>query len=100
MSNEEPFGPIAAVCRFSSLDDAVFLANRLPYGLAGYVFTNSVHTATSMSDALELGVVGINHFGVSYPEAPHGGVKESGFGSEGGVEGLEAYLATKFVSQL
>jgi succinate-semialdehyde dehydrogenase/glutarate-semialdehyde dehydrogenase len=97
--NDEPFGPIAPIVRFTDFDDLVERANRLPYGLASYAFTSSTETATRISNALQAGMVGVNHFVISTPETPFGGVKESGYGSEGGVEGLEAYLATKLVSQ-
>jgi len=95
----EPFGPVAAITRFTEFDEAVQTANRLPYGLAAYAFTNSVKIATAIADALQAGVVGVNQFAIAFPESPFGGVKESGYGSEGGIEGMEAYLATKFVSQ-
>ncbi|MBI1262153.1 MAG: aldehyde dehydrogenase family protein [Rhizobiales bacterium] len=99
MMNEEPFGPIAMTSRFKTFDEAVTAANRLPFGLAAYAFTQSDKTAMAISNALESGMVGLNTFAISVPETPFGGVKESGFGSEGGIEGLDAYLATKFVSQ-
>jgi succinate-semialdehyde dehydrogenase/glutarate-semialdehyde dehydrogenase len=98
--NDEPFGPIAPCVRFRDFDDVVRRANKLPFGLAAYAFTGSADRATAVADALESGMVGINHFGVSLPETPFGGVKESGYGHEGGIEGLEAYLVTKFVSQI
>ena len=97
--NEEPFGPVAPIVRFKEFDEVVERANRLPFGLAGYAFTNSVETATRIGNALETGLVGINHFTISTPETPFGGMKESGYGSEGGLEGLDAYLATRFVTQ-
>lgn len=100
MMNVEPFGPVAAMVRFKSFDEVVEKANRLPYGLAAYAFTGSARTATAIGEALESGLVGVNTFGVTVPETPFGGVKESGYGSEGGSEGLDAYLQTKFVSQL
>jgi succinate-semialdehyde dehydrogenase/glutarate-semialdehyde dehydrogenase len=98
--NDEIFGPVAIIRPFSTFDEAVNEANRLPYGLAAYAFTNSAKNATAISEALETGMVGVNHYGVSMPETPFGGVKESGYGSEGGVEGLEGYLNTKFVTQI
>src|SRR4029077_18100128 len=73
--------------------------NALPYGLAAYAFTGSAQTATMIADALQSGMVGVNSIAVSTPETPFGGVKESGYGSEGGIEGLAAYLNTKFISQ-
>jgi succinate-semialdehyde dehydrogenase/glutarate-semialdehyde dehydrogenase len=96
---EEPFGPIAPIVAFKTFDEVVTRANSLPYGLAAYAFTSSVSTATAIGDALESGMVGVNSVAISTPETPFGGVKESGYGSEGGVEGLEAYTVTKFISQ-
>ena len=96
--NEEPFGPIAPVVSFTELSDALALANRLPYGLAAYGFTESAATAARLKRGLEAGILSINHCGGSVPEAPSGGVKESGHGKEGGTEGLEAYLVTKRIS--
>ncbi len=97
--NEEPFGPLALMTPFRDLDEAVREANRLPYGLAAYAYTGSAATATKVAAAVEAGMMSINHHGLALPETPFGGVKDSGYGSEGGVEGLEAYLATKFVTQ-
>lgn len=97
---EEPFGPIAAVLRFDTLDEAIARANALPYGLAAFAFTRSIATATRFADDLECGMVSINHFGLAAPETPFGGWKDSGYGSEGGSEGLDAYLQPKFVSQI
>jgi succinate-semialdehyde dehydrogenase / glutarate-semialdehyde dehydrogenase len=71
----------------------------LPYGLAAYVFTSSNSTAAAISEAIESGMVDVNSVAVSTPETPFGGVKESGHGSEGGIEGLGAYMNTKFISQ-
>ncbi len=96
---EETFGPIAPLAPFDTLEQAIERANRLPFGLAAYAFTTSGARATAVSDGLAAGMVGVNHFGVSLAEAPFGGVKESGYGSEGGTEGLDAYLVTKFVTQ-
>lgn len=96
--NEEPFGPIAPVVSFTELSDALALANCLPYGLAAYGFTESAATAAELKRGLEAGILSINHCGGSVPEAPSGGVKESGYGKEGGSEGLEAYLVTKRIS--
>ena len=97
--NEEPFGPVAPIVSFKSFDEVVERANRLDYGLAAYAFTGSEKTATAIADALESGMVGVNSLAVSTPETPFGGVKDSGHGSEGGSEGLDAYLNTKFVAQ-
>lgn len=96
--NEEPFGPIAPVVSFTGLNDALTVANSLPYGLAAYAFTESAATAAELKRGLEAGILSINHCGGSVPEAPSGGVKESGYGKEGGSEGLEAYLVTKRIS--
>lgn len=97
---EETFGPIAPVVAFDSADEALARANALPYGLAAYAFTTSARTMELVSSRLSSGMVGINHLGVSLAEAPFGGVRESGYGSEGGMEGLHAYLDTKFISTL
>ena len=97
--NVEPFGPIAIVNRFRDFDEVVEKANRLPYGLSAYAFTQSEKRATRVANAVEAGLVGINNFNISWSETPFGGVKESGYGSEGGIEGLEGYFTTKFVSQ-
>jgi len=87
---EEPFGPLAPIAPFSSMEEVIERANSLPYGLAAFVFTGSGSTAAAMSDALEAGVVGINHTAVHEPETPFGGVNESGYGAESGIEGLDA----------
>lgn len=97
--NEEPFCPLAMINRFSSFDDAVREANRLPYGLASYAFTRSTRTATAIGAVIEAGMMSINGFGIGLPEVPFGGVKDSGYGSEGGFEAVDAHLITKFVSQ-
>jgi len=97
--NEEPFGPMALVAPFGSFDEAVEEANRLPFGLAAYAYTRSTRTATALAAEVESGMLTINHNGLALPEVPFGGVKDSGYGSEGGREAVEAYLNTKFVSQ-
>ncbi|MET7246555.1 NAD-dependent succinate-semialdehyde dehydrogenase [Methylobacterium sp. EM32] len=97
--NEEPFGPIAAIQRFSDDEEAFTEANRLPYGLAAYAYTRSAETATKLATRVESGMMSINHHGIALPETPFGGVKDSGYGSEGGSEAIEAYLNTKFVTQ-
>ncbi len=99
VNTEEPFGPLAVVSRFGTLADAMTEANRLPYGLAAYAYTRSAATVTALSNGVESGMLGINHHGLALPETPFGGVKDSGYGSEGGSEAIEAYLVTKFVSQ-
>ncbi|MBM3555558.1 MAG: NAD-dependent succinate-semialdehyde dehydrogenase [Alphaproteobacteria bacterium] len=99
LMNEEPFGPLALVRPFKTFDEAITEANRLPYGLAAYAYTRSTRNATAVADALESGMVSINHHGLALIETPFGGVKDSGYGSEGGSEAMEPYLVTKFVSQ-
>jgi succinate-semialdehyde dehydrogenase/glutarate-semialdehyde dehydrogenase len=97
--NEEPFGPVALMSRFKEFDEVMTEANRLPYGLASYAYTRSVKTSTALAAGIESGMLSINHYGLALPELPFGGIKDSGYGSEGGLEAVEAYLATKFVSQ-
>ncbi len=94
---EEPFGPVAPVTPFKTLDEVVERANSLPFGLASYAFTTDGGKAAQLADALEVGMVGVNIPALGLAETPFGGVNESGFGSEGGIEGLEAFLRTKFV---
>ena len=96
---QEPFGPLAPVVTFKTFDEVVERANSLEFGLAAYAFTTSNSTAAAIGDALDSGMVGVNSIAISTPETPFGGVKESGHGSEGGIEGLGAYLVTKFISQ-
>jgi len=97
--HEEPFGPMALINPFASLDEAIARANALPYGLAGYAFTNSARHIQHLSEDLEVGNLSINHFAASSEETPFGGVKDSGYGREGGSEGLESYTVVKNVSQ-
>jgi succinate-semialdehyde dehydrogenase/glutarate-semialdehyde dehydrogenase len=98
--NEEPFGPLAPIMPFSNFDDVVAEANRLPFGLAAYAYTKSAKTAAAIGAAFESGMVSINHHGLALPEVPFGGIKDSGYGSEGGSEAIEAYLNTKFITQV
>jgi len=98
--SEEPFGPIAPIVPFSSFDEVVAEANRLPFGLASYAYTRSSKTVQAIGAAIESGMVTINHVGFALPELPFGGVKDSGYGSEGGTEAIEAYLNTKLITQL
>ncbi len=100
MMTEEPFGPVAPITPFNDIDEVLKRANALPFGLASFVFTNSLHTAHKVSAQLEAGMVNINHFGMALSETPFGGVKDSGVGSEGGSESFDGYLVTKFVSEL
>jgi len=96
---DEPFGPVALMRPFKTFDEAIEQANRLPFGLAAYAFTENGRQANLVADALDTGMVGLNGFAISVPDAPFGGVKESGFGSEGGPEGLDSYYVTKAVHQ-
>jgi succinate-semialdehyde dehydrogenase/glutarate-semialdehyde dehydrogenase len=96
---EEPFGPVAPIVPFKTFDEVVERANSLPFGLASYAFTSSAATATAIGDAIQSGMVGVNSVAISTPETPFGGIKESGYGSEGGIEGLEAYTNVKLISQ-
>jgi len=97
---EEPFGPLALVNPVRSLDEAIEKANALPYGLAAYAFTRSAKNADRLTAGVEAGNLSINHFVASIAETPFGGVKESGYGREGGTEGLECYTVVKNVSHL
>lgn len=94
---DEPFGPIALIQPFDTLDEAIAQANALPYGLGAYAFTRGLDSAHRLGEEIEAGMVGINHFGVSQPETPFGGVRHSGIGSEMGAEGLLAYTDVKLV---
>ncbi len=96
--NEEPFGPLALIRPFSSLDEALAEANRLPYGLAAYAFTRSSTLARAVVEQVQSGMVSINHIGLAAPETPFGGMRDSGYGFEGGSEAIEAYLQTRFVT--
>ena len=96
--NEEPFGPVALVSRFSTIDEMIAEANRLDYGLAAYAYTSSQKTLQTLTSRVEVGMLSVNHHGIALPEVPFGGVKDSGYGSEGGLEAIEAYLNTKMVS--
>jgi succinate-semialdehyde dehydrogenase / glutarate-semialdehyde dehydrogenase len=98
--HEEPFGPIAILRPFDTLEDGLAEANRLPYALSAYAFTTNARTAVAVGDGLEAGMIGINHFNMINAELPFGGYKDSGYGSEGGEEGIEGYLTTKFISQV
>jgi len=96
--SEEPFGPVAPITAFDDLDEALEIANSLPYGLAAYAYTDSAATAEKLIAGFEAGILSVNHCGGSVPQAPSGGVKDSGYGREGGHEGLHGYLVTKRVS--
>jgi succinate-semialdehyde dehydrogenase/glutarate-semialdehyde dehydrogenase len=97
--NEEPFGPVTPFAAFDTVEEAITRANRLNVGLAAYAYTGSDRRALQLSEGLEAGMIGVNSALVSGAEVPFGGVKESGIGSENGIEGLQAYLVTKFVQQ-
>ena len=97
--NDEPFGPIAILNPFRDFDAVLAEANRLPFGLAAFGFTNNAQRVQLLGERIEAGMIGLNSFQISVPESPFGGVKESGHGSEEGIEGLEACLVTKFISQ-
>jgi succinate-semialdehyde dehydrogenase/glutarate-semialdehyde dehydrogenase len=100
LMNEEPFGPLALVRPFDTFEEVVGEANRLPYGLAAYAYTKSEKTAAALGSQIEAGMLSINHHGLALPEVPFGGVKDSGYGSEGGADAIEAYLNTKFITQM
>ena len=97
LQQEEIFGPVAPISTFTSDEEALRLANSTPYGLVAYAFTNDLSRTIRVSEGLEFGMVGINQGIVSNPAAPFGGVKHSGFGREGGPEGIEEYLSVKYV---
>jgi succinate-semialdehyde dehydrogenase/glutarate-semialdehyde dehydrogenase len=96
--NDEPFGPMAAIRSFETLDEAIAESNRLPYGLAGYAFTRSLKNADLLARRVEVGMLWINMPAMPTAEMPFGGVKDSGYGSEGGPEALEAYLNARAVA--
>jgi succinate-semialdehyde dehydrogenase len=95
---EEIFGPVMPVIPFDTLDEALALANRTPYGLAAYLWTNDLRAATKLAEGLEFGIVGVNEWAAHATEAPFGGWKQSGLGHESGAEGLGEYLEIKLVS--
>jgi succinate-semialdehyde dehydrogenase / glutarate-semialdehyde dehydrogenase len=97
--NEEPFGPVALINPFRDFDQVIAEANQLPYGLAAFAFTNSSRRVNLLGERIEAGMIGINSFQISVNESPFGGIKESGHGSEEGVEGLDACLVTKFITE-
>ena len=98
LCREEIFGPVAPVIPFDSEDDGIAAANDTEYGLVAYVFTRGLDRSLRVCEALETGMVGLNQGMVSNAAAPFGGVKQSGFGREGGREGIEEYLSTKYVA--
>jgi succinate-semialdehyde dehydrogenase/glutarate-semialdehyde dehydrogenase len=98
-SCEETFGPVVPLTRFATEAEVVAAANDTPFGLAGYFYSQDVRRIWRVADALETGIVGINEGAISAEAAPFGGVKESGYGREGSVHGLEDYLHTKYICQ-
>ncbi|MDP0929046.1 NAD-dependent succinate-semialdehyde dehydrogenase [Paracoccus onubensis] len=98
--NEEPFGPVAVINRFDTVDAALAEANRLPFGLASYAFTSSAATAHRLEQEVRAGMLTMNHIGLALPEVPFGGIGDSGIGTEGGSDAIEAYLDTRFVTRL
>ena len=97
--NEEPFGPVAPIIPFSDFDGAIEEANRLNYGLAAYAYSTSSDTIEELGARIESGMISINHHGIALIETPFGGIKDSGYGSEGGLEAIEGYLNTKFITR-
>jgi succinate-semialdehyde dehydrogenase/glutarate-semialdehyde dehydrogenase len=98
--NEEPFGPVALINSFSTYDEVIKKANALPYGLAAFAFTENGKRLKLLGEQLEAGMIGLNSYAISVPESPFGGIKQSGHGSEEGIEGLEACLVTKYISEM
>jgi succinate-semialdehyde dehydrogenase/glutarate-semialdehyde dehydrogenase len=99
IQNEEPFGPVAMLSPFDTVDEAIAEANRLSYGLAAYAFTSCIRNSQKLQTELEVGMLAINHTLLGLPELPLGGVKDSGYGSEGGSEAINSYLISKLVTQ-
>ena len=95
---EEVFGPVAPITGFDTEEEGVAAANDTEYGLAAYIYTQSLDRALRAADGIQSGMVGINRGVISDPAAPFGGVKESGFGREGGFEGIEEYLDIKYIA--
>ncbi|MCO5118733.1 MAG: NAD-dependent succinate-semialdehyde dehydrogenase [Burkholderiaceae bacterium] len=98
-ANVEPFGPLALIKPFAGFDEVIAQANRLPFGLTAYAFTASLATAGAVAEAIESGVVCINEWAASLPETPFGGMHDSGLGSEGGIEGIQAFMRVKCIRQ-
>ncbi|MDT7764262.1 MAG: succinate-semialdehyde dehydrogenase / glutarate-semialdehyde dehydrogenase [Mycobacterium sp.] len=92
------FGPVAPIAGFDTEDEGLAAANDTEYGLAAYIYTKSLDRALRVAEGLEAGMVGVNRGVISDPAAPFGGVKQSGFGREGGIEGIEEYLDTKYIA--
>ena len=98
--NEEPFGPLVPIIPFKTLEEAIEKSNSLSVGLASYIFTENQKNAHFLGNNLDVGIVCVNHTIVSVPEAPFGGFGESGYGKENGIEGLESFLRTKYISEI
>jgi succinate-semialdehyde dehydrogenase/glutarate-semialdehyde dehydrogenase len=96
---EEPFGPVAVLNRFASFEEAILRANGTPFALAAYAFSQSLETTSAVADALDAGMIGINGFTIAFADSPAGGRRDSGYGSEGGREGFEAYLINKCINE-
>lgn len=94
---EEPFGPVAVINRFTTVEDALHQANRLPFGLAAYLFARDIGNAHAVAHGLDCGIVGVNTFAGAYAETPFGGNKDSGHGREGGTEGIREFMTLKFI---
>jgi succinate-semialdehyde dehydrogenase/glutarate-semialdehyde dehydrogenase len=99
LMNSEPFGPVTSISPFSTMEDAIEEANRLPFGLAAYAFTSSQKRSATLANELEAGVIAINGVTVTAPEGPFGGVKDSGIGRESGIEGLLEHMNIKTVTE-
>jgi succinate-semialdehyde dehydrogenase/glutarate-semialdehyde dehydrogenase len=98
LMNEEPFGPIAILLRYTALDQALEEANRLPFGLAAYAFSDSANDIAKITARVQTGMLGINHTAIAFAETPFGGVKDSGYGSDGGLEAMRGYLQAELVT--
>src|SRR5262249_12142116 len=99
LMNSEPFGPVTPISSFSTMENAIEEANRLPFGLAAYAFTSSQKRSAMLSSELEAGVIAINGVTVTAREGPFGGVKDSGVGRESGIEGLLEHMNIKTVTE-
>src|SRR5699024_2936247 len=98
IAQEEIFGPVAPIISFDNEDEAIDIANASPYGLAAYFFSSNINTIYKMSEKLEFGMIGVNGTQLSVPQAPFGGIKESGMGREGSHYGLDGFLELKYIS--
>ena len=98
IAQDEIFGPVAPIITFKSIDEAIEIANASQFGLAAYFFSNNINTIYKISEQLEFGMIGVNGTQLSVPQAPFGGIKESGMGREGGHHGLDGFLELKYIS--